>query len=72
MLLEVGDTINCKNIQGKEISGKITKVNKRTAIVFCGAYSHVVRLSHLIGLGYSFKGNKNMLKIENELSEILS
>ncbi|MGX7328140.1 hypothetical protein [Enterococcus bulliens] len=52
MILSIGDNVECKNIQGEKIKGTIAKINERTAIVYCNANNHLVKLSHLEELGY--------------------
>ncbi len=55
MMIGIGDTVACNNIQGEEITGIIIKFNERTAIVTCEVYSHLVRLSVLEELGYQWQ-----------------
>lgn len=52
VILSIGDNVECKNIQGEKIKGTIAKINERTAIVYCKANNHLVKLSHLEELGY--------------------
>ncbi|EOT47096.1 MULTISPECIES: hypothetical protein [Enterococcus] len=55
MMIGIGDTVACNNIQGEEIKGIIIKFNDRTAIVNCDVYSHLVKLSALEALGYKWE-----------------
>lgn len=51
MKLNIGDNILATDVYGKELTGKIEKINEHTLIVTDGTNCHVVRKKEIIEQG---------------------